>query len=30
MSSIKKTTNIKCWQGCSEKGNLCTVSGILR
>lgn len=25
MVGIKKTRNIKCWQGCGEKEPLCTV-----
>ena len=25
MTIIKKSTNHKCWWGCGEKGNLCTV-----
>ena len=27
MALINKSTNSKCWQGCGEKGTLCTVSG---
>ena len=25
MAIIKKSTNIKCWRGCGEKGSSCTV-----
>ena len=24
---INKSTNNKCWRGCGEKGNMCTVGG---
>ena len=27
MAIIKKTTNIKYWRGCGEKGTYCTVGG---
>ena len=27
MAIIKKSRSNKCWQGCEEKGNLCTVGG---
>ena len=27
MAIIKKSTNNICWQGCGEKGTLCTVGG---
>ena len=27
MAIIKKSTNIKCWRGCGEKGTLLTVGG---
>ena len=27
MAIIKKSTNMKCWRGCGEKGSSCTVGG---
>ena len=27
MAMINKSTNNKCWQGCGERGTLCTVGG---